>query len=367
MIKNILSLLILALVCSSAVAGKMYKWVDKNGKTHFSQTAPTGLDQAGNIENISLKKSKKGDLKCCFAIKKIINRMLLDLLSGRTISDLRSKYSTYNINLIELENFTSHKVQSGISPPQISKMGFDTCMNAGFGFCRAGSDETKNKSTKVSSGTGFFVSSEGYIITNEHVAGSCKKISIQPQGIEATLVTKSHKYDLALLKVDYTPKISSSFRESNPILGESIITAGFPYKGLLSSDIKISDGIVSSLAGVKNDSLSIQITAPIQPGNSGGPLLDSHGNVIGVIVSKLNSAFIFKKFQDIPQNVNFAINSEYVKKFLVKNNINFNISKITKKLDLPEISQIAKSFTVEISCLKTQSDIATPLPQRDIK
>lgn len=357
---KILGVLILVLTCSSVVAGKMYKWIDKDGKTHFSQTAPIGFDQTDKVETLRLKGTKKGDLKCCFVVKKIVNSMLIDLSKGRTISDLRSKYTSSNVDLIELENFTAHKAKLGLNLLEISKMGFDTCMNARFSFCRADSQEiqktakknTKKQTAKVTSGTGFFVSSEGYIITNEHVAGSCKKITIQPQGIEATLIAKDSKYDLALLQVDYMPETPSVFRESNPILGEAVITAGFPYKGLLSSDIKISTGNVSSLAGMKDDSRLIQISAPIQPGNSGGPLLDNYGNVIGVIVSKLSSAFMFKMFQDIPQNVNFAINSQYVKEFLVSNDIDYKLSTVTQKQELTEISQAAKAFTVEISCNK---------------
>ena len=85
-----------------------------------------------------------------------------------------------------------------------------------------------NKHAKSSSGTGFFVSQEGYILTNDHVAGSCKNIVIQPQGIKAVLIDKDSNYDLALLKVDYVSQNNSIFRESEPILGEQVITAGFP-------------------------------------------------------------------------------------------------------------------------------------------
>ena len=81
---------------------------------------------------------------------------------------------------------------------------------------------------------------------------------------------------------------------------------------------------------MKNDSRVIQITAPIQPGNSGGPLIDSYGSVIGVIVSKLSSTFMLKKFKDIPQNVNFAINGVHVKRFLQKNKIEFNTIKLKR-------------------------------------
>jgi len=347
---KIIGILIMAFVYSNTMAGKMYKWVDEQGQTHFSQTAPLNLDQKGKVESVNLKLGKKGDLHCCLGIKSLINNMLIDTRKGRSLADLRTIYSKYGVNLTELENFVSHKAILGLNHLDIIQMGYDTCMNAKFEFCRTNEKKATNKHAESSSGSGFFVSEEGYILTNNHVAGSCKKIEIQPQGVKATLMDIDSNFDLALLKVDYVSQHNSTFRESKPILGEQVIAAGFPYKGLLSSGIKITDGIVSSLAGMNNDPRVIQITAPIQPGNSGGPLIDNYGNVVGIIVSKLSSTFMLKTFKDIPQNVNFAINSEHVKKFLQKNKIDFKQSYSNNELELTEISQLAKNFTVEINC-----------------
>lgn len=365
--KKMFGVLIFILVYSNVNAGKMYKWIDKDGQAHYSQTAPLDLGQNDKVESIALKAEKKGDSQCCLTVRKIINKMLVDIGKGGSLGDLQKKYSSYHVNLTELENFVSYKARIGLDYLQISQQGYDTCLNAKFNFCRTdGNDFIKKpvnnsektspknsvkKPVKSSSGSGFFVSQDGYIITNEHVAGNCKSISVQSQEVEAILIDKDSKYDLALLKVVFPSEEYSTFRESEPVLGEQVITAGFPYKGLLSSGIKITSGIVSSLAGMRNDSRLIQITAPIQPGNSGGPLIDSYGNVIGVIVSKLNSTFMLKTFQDIPQNVNFAINGEYVKEFLERNYVDFRQSNTKQKHELTEISQLAKNFTVEVSCL----------------
>src|SRR6266478_224338 len=89
-----------------------------------------------------------------------------------------------------------------------------------------------------------------------------------------------------------------------PRVGESVVAVGFPLTGLLSSDPIVTTGIISALSGLRNDRRRIQITAPVQPGNSGGPLLGENGSVVGVVVGKLDALKMVKVTGDIPQNVN---------------------------------------------------------------
>jgi serine protease Do len=90
-------------------------------------------------------------------------------------------------------------------------------------------------------------------------------------------------------------------------VGESIFVYGFPLTGLLSSSGNFTVGTITSIAGLGDDSRIMQISAPVQPGNSGGPLLDRSGNVVGIIVSKLNALRLAQVTQDMAQNINFAI------------------------------------------------------------
>ena len=108
------------------------------------------------------------------------------------------------------------------------------------------------------------------------------------------------------------------FREGPAVArGETVVTYGFPLSGVLSSGPTLTTGDVSALAGLRDNPLHFQISAPVQPGNSGGPLLDAHANVIGVVVSKLNALRIAQMTGgDIPQNVNFAIKGAEALRFL---------------------------------------------------
>ena len=95
-------------------------------------------------------------------------------------------------------------------------------------------------------------------------------------------------------------------------LGQEIFTLGYPLGEFLGSSVKLSTGDISSLYGIKDDPRLIQISNPIQPGNSGGPLLNEKGEIVGVVVSTLNAQYFYENNSVIPQNINFAIKSDYV-------------------------------------------------------
>ena len=136
--------------------------------------------------------------------------------------------------------------------------------------------------------------------------------------------------------------------------GDDAVAFGFPLSGMLSSAGNVTTGGISALAGLKDDARYYQITVPVQPGNSGGPLLDSSGNVIGVITAKLDALQIARFTGDIPQNVNFAIKTPVVKSFLNLNSIAFDISTTTRRLNAADIGDVAKSISVRLDCYKSQ-------------
>ena len=95
-------------------------------------------------------------------------------------------------------------------------------------------------------------------------------------------------------------------------LGQEIFTLGYPLGEFLGKSVKLSTGDISSLYGIQDDPRLIQISNPIQPGNSGGPLLNENGEIVGVVVSTLNARYFYENESIIPQNVNFAIKGNYV-------------------------------------------------------
>jgi S1-C subfamily serine protease len=138
--------------------------------------------------------------------------------------------------------------------------------------------------SSTSSGTGFAVSADGAILTNRHVVDQCKVI-VEGWGT-ATVKAVYQSNDLALLKVEGNPS-PVTFRDTPISIGETVFAVGYPYAGLLGSAPHFTDGLVSSMTGIDNDSRFLQFTAPVQPGNSGGPLLDGSGQVVGIVSGRL--------------------------------------------------------------------------------
>ena len=127
---------------------------------------------------------------------------------------------------------------------------------------------------------------------------------------------------------------------------------GFPLHGLVNTDINVTKGIVSSLVGAGDRHSNFQITAPIQPGNSGGPVLDAAGNVVGVVVSTLDGLKAVSRTGSIPQNVNFAISEGVARTFLEAHNVPYKLKPSTNPASTVQIAYSAKGYTVLIECNK---------------
>lgn len=198
------------------------------------------------------------------------------------------------------------------------------------------------------SGSGFVVSADGHVLTNAHVVQGCRELRVDGQPAE--LVSISEEFDLALL--ESTPNGQKSvavFSATSARLNSDITAVGFPYAGLLGG-LNVTRGSVSSLKGLGGDATTMQITAPIQSGNSGGPLLSSDGEVVGVVVSKLDAEKVADALGDVPQNVNFAIRGEIAKLFLSQNGVDPEISLDDDKLEPEVLAARAKDFTSFVEC-----------------
>lgn len=208
---------------------------------------------------------------------------------------------------------------------------------------------------RESTGTGFIVSKAGHILTNNHVVKKCAAITVSRTGDltrTVSIVRTDVTNDLAVLKMDTAlpPEETARFRTRSLRAGESIATYGFPLAGTLSASGNIVSGNVSSLAGLGDDVRLLQISAPIQPGNSGGPLMDMTGAVVGIVNGKLNELAALEIAGTLPQNVNFSIKANVGLNFLDAHSIPYETSGDSTTLDLPAIADKAKKFTVFISC-----------------
>lgn len=199
-------------------------------------------------------------------------------------------------------------------------------------------------------GSGFIVSEQGHVLTNAHVVDGCDRIRVD--GNPAELVKASEDFDLALLMSSQGhDKAVAVFSAGPARLNSDVTVAGYPYGGLLSG-LNVTRGSVSSLSGLAGDALTMQITAPVQTGNSGGPLLGPDGKVVGVIVSKLDALKFADLLGDLPQNVNYAVRGEIAKLFLAQNGVGPKVSLTDQPMDPVEIAERASKFTTFVECTK---------------
>jgi TPR repeat protein len=204
------------------------------------------------------------------------------------------------------------------------------------------------------SGTAFFVSEEGTALTNSHVVERCRQIRVHSgaQNGAARVMARDDENDLALLATDLQPASAANWRLSIR-QGEDIIVFGFPLAGVLATGGNVAVGNVTALAGLGNDSRFLQISAPVQPGNSGGPLLDRNGNVVGIVVAKLDALGIASVTGDIPQNVNFAIKASVAAAFLdAQRVVHADGRASSPALSTPDIAERAKGLTMQVVCLR---------------
>jgi S1-C subfamily serine protease len=219
------------------------------------------------------------------------------------------------------------------------------------------------------SGTAFAVSDAGHLLTNHHVVANCKAIHVKKGQLEdvATLVASDAKEDLALLyDADRMNDNISNRRltggaslpyarfpddKQHFLYGESVVVAGYPLPDFIGG-INVTTGTVSAMNGPNNDQNVFQITAPIQGGNSGGPVLDSRGIVVGVVVATLDPIKMQKYAGVVPQNVNFAIQGKVARDFVRKSIGKVAIDDGAARESLTtSIATYATQFTFQVLCL----------------
>jgi S1-C subfamily serine protease len=210
------------------------------------------------------------------------------------------------------------------------------------------------------SGTGFVISNTGHVITNDHVIKDCvgevHGNLVGEGAVSMRIVSTDESNDLALLQTPGKPVATAVIRSTGVHSGDSIIAVGFPFHGLLTSDLTVTTGIVSSLSGILNDSRFIQISAPVQPGNSGGPLLDTSGHIAGVVTAKLNALKIAKATGSFPENINFAIKTGALRDFLDNNVVSYRTADSISDSKTSEIIDAARAYTMLISCMAKPSE-----------
>ncbi len=227
--------------------------------------------------------------------------------------------------------------------------------------------QPKQKKQKSSNeiGSGFYVSKFRHIVTNQHVVNQCKKITVGnsiSKQIPATLVASNKRDDLAILQtvsmdmasadiksfiqnlsIEIVPIISGGLMRSEDVKGgEEIVVAGYPLGNMVSDTIKVTKGIVSATRGMDNNFSQFEIDAVIRKGNSGGPIYDKRGNIVGVAVSRLSV--------NRTDTINFGIKGSTVKQFLSANDVPTTWANRAQRIDTQDLYKIASKQTVMVVC-----------------
>lgn len=202
----------------------------------------------------------------------------------------------------------------------------------------SGQDNARPNGSKWT-GTGFFLSSKGYIVTNQHVIDGAKSIKITSingdinTSYTASVEVSDAQNDLAILKITdvfTAPTIPYTFKFSLAPIGGQCWVLGYPLIQTMGNEIKLTNGLISSTSGFNGNIVQYQISVPVQPGNSGGPVFDVNGNIIGIVQAKHNQA----------ENVSYAIKATYLRNL---------IDMLPSPVQLPRTNLLTgKSFTKQI-------------------
>lgn len=201
-------------------------------------------------------------------------------------------------------------------------------------------------------GTAFLVNAQGYAITNYHVVAGCSSLS-SSRGEKADVVAIDKASDLAVIKLPglgirpsaRLAAVAMALRQ-----GEEIAVFGYPLASVLDDSGNFTPGVVSALSGLQGDPTRIQITAPIQPGSSGSPVLNKAGAVVAVVDSRLSDSAAFRATGSVPQTVNFAVTIQRVRQLLDANGIRFNIHGGERPQALADLADLARRWTFRVDC-----------------
>jgi TPR repeat protein len=233
-------------------------------------------------------------------------------------------------------------------PPAITLSGRGSAGNAG-------TPKSSQGLKKAGTGTAFFVSNSGHAVTNFHVVDGCAELRVSGRDGLAKKVTDDTVNDLALIQLPGTVSATAAIAKDATKLrqGDDIVVFGFPLDSVLSSGGNLTPGVVSALTGLGNNTNQLQITAPIQPGSSGSPVMNKKGEVVGVVSMKLSDSKMARATGSIGQNVNFAVSGQTLKLFLDNHKVDYKAGGfLSFDKGTADLADEAREWTLVVECWK---------------
>jgi len=322
--------------------GLMWGYKDWDNYCYFYITADGYYKIGAKTEGINLEFAKWTESK---AINQNYERNLIKVLRKKD-----KMLFSINSTVVHIEDFYSFKGNEiGFSSYGIKEVLFENLIvkqDIDNNLITSSNQTVDNNSDWKGNGTGFFVDKNGYIATNYHVVEDASEIEIEfvrngvKQTFPAKIIQSDRQNDISIIKItssDFNAftKLPYNFKTNISDVGSNVFALGYPLAlSLMGTEIKFTDGKISSKTGIQGDITSYQISVPIQPGNSGGPLFDFDGNLIGITSSGVNRKL------DITENVNYAIKSSYLKnlidvldyKLTLPNDISISNMTLTEKI-----------------------------------
>jgi formylglycine-generating enzyme required for sulfatase activity/S1-C subfamily serine protease len=234
-------------------------------------------------------------------------------------------------------------------------------------------EAAEQRRTAISTGTGFFIAPGGYLVTNHHVIEDKTDYAVRDHKgrfYKASVIARDSNRDLALLKIEGTFPALKIISSDSVSKGQRVLAVGYPQISIQGNESKITDGIISSFSGVRNDEDWFQISVPIQGGNSGGPLVTESGGVVGVVVATANVARFYKMTGNLPQNVNYAVKSKVLLEFLKAQRLQ-NVSAAKGKVsiemvDASTVLVISKNGPIDVAYTASPEQLAREKRDREI-
>lgn len=333
--------LVLTLLSTAPIveAAKLYKWVDENGVVHYSQLPPPARPGSAGVPGRAGGAGLPSPSAYCARVGDFAGELAARSGPIRVDDAVRSAPTALRLNAAAIVDQVVLLRSSGVAAASIRQRVQQYCLTgkyrAGVRFAREAAAPVEPRASAPDSrepaprergparaGTAWPLGGR-YVVTNQHVLGEREKaVVMRTDGVRiaARVIFRDRENDLALMEVEDPRKLPPSLSVASDVagLGERVFTVGYPHVDLMGVEPKLSMGIVNATSGLRDDPRFYQISAAVQKGNSGGPLFNMRGEVVGVVTAKLNAYALMAVKGELLQDVSFAIKGDRLRNFLVR-------------------------------------------------